>query len=154
AEAVPELVTESFLKILRSVWQTGIEYKAQHVPTVLIKEGEPATSYFNVCFKAVQKDGETLCIVHTAKEVAKMREEVRDAVEGKFKSFIMEAPVAIAVLNGKDLVIEMANSKMIKVWKKKKSIVGLPLIAALPELKGQPFLDLLKNVYETGTAYY
>jgi len=42
---------------------------------------------------------------------------------------------------------------MIDVWGKDKSIIGKPLALAVPELEGQPFLELLDQVFTTGIAY-
>jgi hypothetical protein len=36
---------------------------------------------------------------------------------------------------------------------KDSSVIGKPLITALPELKSQPYLEILKEVYETGITY-
>ena len=73
--------------------------------------------------------------------------------EARMRYMIDDAPVAIAVLTGADFVIESANLYMLKIWGKPASIVGLPLIEAIPELKGQSFLPLLSNVYENGVAF-
>lgn len=74
--------------------------------------------------------------------------------EARFKFLIQEAPVAIGVLHGRDLLVETANQKILQVWGKTKQIVGLPLALALPELEGQPFLGLLDKVYTSGDAFY
>jgi two-component system sensor histidine kinase VicK len=74
--------------------------------------------------------------------------------EARFKYLIQEAPVAIGVLHGRELVIESANAKILEVWGKTESIVGLPLAQALPEIQGQPFLGLLDKVYTTGEPFY
>jgi PAS domain S-box-containing protein len=74
--------------------------------------------------------------------------------ESRFKYLFKEAPVAIGVLTGRDLVVESANSKILEVWGKQPDIVGQPLAQALPELVGQPFLGLLDEVYTSGKAFY
>lgn len=74
--------------------------------------------------------------------------------EERFKYLIQEAPVAIGVLNGRQLVIESANEMILRIWGKSKSIVGQTLASALPELQGQPFLQLLDDVYTTGKPFY
>jgi PAS domain S-box-containing protein len=74
--------------------------------------------------------------------------------DARFKYLIQEAPVAIGVLHGRDLVVESANIKILEVWGKSPDIVGLPLSVALPELEGQPFLDILDQVYTTGKPFY
>lgn len=57
---------------------------------------------------------------------------------------------ATAIYTSEDIVIEMANDAMIAFWGKDRSIIGKPLQEAVPELIGQPFIDMLKNVLLTG----
>jgi hypothetical protein len=38
-------------------------------------------------------------------------------------------------------------------WGKSANVVGLPLIRALPELREQPFIGYLDDVFRTGKAY-
>jgi PAS domain-containing protein len=52
---------------------------------------------------------------------------------------------------GKEMKIELANHIIIKMWG--KGVIGLPLIKALPELEGQPFLQLLDDVFTTGKTF-
>jgi two-component system sensor histidine kinase VicK len=70
------------------------------------------------------------------------------------RNMVRQAPVAIGILNGKELIIETANELMLKIWNKSEKILGLPLVVALPELKDQSYLQLLKDVYTSGEAYY
>jgi len=74
--------------------------------------------------------------------------------EQRFKFLIEEAPVAIGVLNGRELTVETANAKLLEVWGKSNLIVGLPLKDALPEIKDQPFQKILEKVFDTGEAFY
>nr|WP_314497933.1 ATP-binding protein [uncultured Chryseobacterium sp.] len=73
--------------------------------------------------------------------------------ELRLKSFISKAPIAFGILTGRELTIEVANDMILKVWGKNHKVIGQPLADALPELKGQPYLDILADVYETGITY-
>lgn len=66
---------------------------------------------------------------------------------------IQNAPVAIASLKGRDLIIESANNIVLEIWGKSNDIISKPLAQALPELQGQTFLDRLDDVFTTGVAY-
>ncbi|MGQ7855604.1 ATP-binding protein [Pedobacter sp. WC2501] len=57
---------------------------------------------------------------------------------------------ATAIYTSEQIVIEMANDAMISFWGKDRSIIGKPLEDAVPELKGRPFINMLKNVLLTG----
>ncbi|MBB6107793.1 PAS domain S-box-containing protein [Mucilaginibacter lappiensis] len=60
---------------------------------------------------------------------------------------------ATAIYSTEDLLIEMANDAMIGFWGKDRSVIGKTFSEAVPELIGQPFFDLLKNVWRTGVTY-
>lgn len=87
--------------------------------------------------------------IHDLKQVEKALQES----ENRYKTFIDETPVANALFMGRDMQIEFANNTMIRYWGKDSSVIGKTLKEALPELEGQPFLDLLHVVYDTGKDY-
>ena len=73
--------------------------------------------------------------------------------EERTRSIVNQAPVAIGVLRGKNLVVESANDTILKVWGKDSSIIGKNILDALPEIKGQGFVELLEGVYKTGNPF-
>jgi two-component system sensor histidine kinase VicK len=75
------------------------------------------------------------------------------ASEARIRYMIAEAPVAIGILTGEQLIIEAANHKILELWGKTSSIIGLPLNEGIPELKGQTFLEILNKVFRSGVAY-
>jgi len=74
--------------------------------------------------------------------------------ESRIRFMVADAPVAIGVLTGRELLIESANRKILEVWGKSEAIVGLCLRDALPEAEGQSFLQILDDVFVSGQAYY
>lgn len=74
--------------------------------------------------------------------------------EHRTKTIVEEATVATAVYTGLEMKIELANDAMINVWGKDRSVIGRTLRESLPELEGQPFFQLLHDVYTTGKTYY
>lgn len=73
--------------------------------------------------------------------------------ETKLRYLISNAPVAIALLTGRGMIIDTANAKMLEIWGKTAAAIGKPLIEALPELVGQPFPALLDEVYTSGVPF-
>ncbi|WP_316736803.1 ATP-binding protein [Pedobacter aquatilis] len=61
---------------------------------------------------------------------------------------------ATAIYTNDDLFIRFANNAMLNIWGKERSVVGKHFEEAIPEIVGQPFTDLLKNVWKTGVSYY
>ncbi|MBW8685705.1 PAS domain S-box protein [Chitinophaga rhizophila] len=74
--------------------------------------------------------------------------------EYRFRSLVEEAPVATALFVGRNLVIEVANEPMIEIWGKGHAVLGKELGAAVPELRDQPYLQLLDKVFTTGVAHH
>lgn len=85
-------------------------------------------------------------------EQVRARKKIEES-EHRFHSLIEESPIATCLFTGKDLIIELANEAMVRVWGKGASVVGKPLKEALPELEGQPFLQILDAVFATGRTY-
>ena len=71
-----------------------------------------------------------------------------------FQTIIEQAPMAIGLLHGREMIIDVGNEKLFEVWGKDKSITGMRLIDALPEIKDQMFPELLQNVYDTGEPFF
>lgn len=61
--------------------------------------------------------------------------------------------MASCLFTGRDMVIEIANKTMIGYWGKGEGVLGKPLREALPELAGQPFPQILDDVFTTGKTY-
>jgi len=70
-----------------------------------------------------------------------------------FKILIEESKMPIALYVGEHFIIEVANKAILNAWDKDASVIGMPLDQALPELAGQPFMDILRDVVKTGIAY-
>lgn len=73
--------------------------------------------------------------------------------EERFRSLIEEAPVATCLFVGKEMRVEVANEIMLGYWGKDRSVMGKPFAVGVPEMIGQPFLDILDKVYTTGITY-
>lgn len=86
-------------------------------------------------------------------EIISGRQAVTES-QHKVISMVEQSPVAICLFTGNDMKIEIANDIMIGYWGKDRKVIGLPLEEAVPELKGQPFIEILREVYRTGETYY
>lgn len=59
-------------------------------------------------------------------------------------------PTATAMHIGETAIIQVANDAMLNIWGKGRSVIGKSLEEALPELKGQPFIEMFKKVWNEG----
>ncbi|MFC6997226.1 PAS domain-containing protein [Rufibacter roseus] len=63
-----------------------------------------------------------------------------------------QAPAAMAMLEGPELVFKVLNSSYQQLFPGRK-LKGLPLFEALPELREQVVYDIMQNVYTTGETF-
>ncbi|SEM94528.1 PAS domain S-box-containing protein [bacterium A37T11] len=88
--------------------------------------------------------------------IEKEQQIIRDKLalsDQRFRDTIEQAPVAIGIFRGNELVIEEMNEELIRLWDRDKSILGKPLVEVFPEVEKQGFPKLMLNVYHTGQAY-
>ena len=64
-----------------------------------------------------------------------------------------QAPVAISLYKTEDLIVSYANDTALKISGKTPDVIGKRFIEVLPEVESQGFVDLLKEVYRTGTTF-
>ncbi|RYE33591.1 MAG: PAS domain-containing sensor histidine kinase [Sphingobacteriaceae bacterium] len=65
---------------------------------------------------------------------------------------LSDTKVATAIHIGESAVIQTANETMLNVWGKDAGVIGKSLEDALPELKGQPFIEMFARVWREGTT--
>jgi PAS domain S-box-containing protein len=70
----------------------------------------------------------------------------------RLKRFFMQAPAGICIMDGPDLVFEFINPAYQQLFPG-RSMLGKPVLEAIPEIKGQPIWDVLQNVYTTGKTF-
>lgn len=66
---------------------------------------------------------------------------------------LVSSPAPTSIYSGENMVIRFANEGMLSLWGKDSSVIGKPLMEAIPELEGQPFLELLLEVWHSGKTY-
>ena len=72
--------------------------------------------------------------------------------ESRLREIISQAPVAIAVLRGSQLVFDITNERYEELIAN-RAVTGMTVREALPELEGQGIYELLEHVFETGEPY-
>ncbi|MBF5028031.1 sensor histidine kinase [Planobacterium oryzisoli] len=155
-EGIPELKGQEFPDILKGVLRTGKSFRGDKVQCFLNREGVMEECFFDFVYSPIRDSGNTIIgvsVVATEVTSQVLSERKLSESELRFKELLLKADVSTAIYRGEDLVIEVANDKMLATWGKDASVIGRPLREALPELVGQPFFDLLLHVYRTGETY-
>ena len=71
-----------------------------------------------------------------------------------YREIIHSSPSMITLLRGEDLIIEMANKRVLEFWQKSRSVIGKPLLEVHPDIREQGLEELLLNVLSTGEPEY
>jgi len=74
--------------------------------------------------------------------------------QDRFNSLVEASPMPTAIYQGKEMIISAANQAMLDLWGKTDVVIGKPLIEGIPELKNQPFIGILNEVFATGETYH
>jgi signal transduction histidine kinase len=80
--------------------------------------------------------------------------ESRKVAEQNLRLVIQQAPVAMTILRGPKLVIELANERALELWGKPgPDVLSRPAMDAFPELVPQGFNAILQDVYQNAKAF-
>ncbi len=102
----------------------------------------------------VENDKFILLEIEDITEKVKSDKDLKESIH-RFNEFIYSSPSMIAILSGRDLIIEVANESMLENWGKGKNVIGKPLIReVLPEMADQGMEDIFHEVYQTGIPYH
>ncbi|WP_018615333.1 PAS domain-containing protein [Segetibacter koreensis] len=157
-DALPEAGLQGLIGILDEVRNTGQPYHVGNFPAVILIDGVRELRYFDLVFKPHFLSPEDVvpasifCVAHNVTVQFHYQKNIEES-EHRFRTFIEEAAVATGLYLGRELQIQHANDIMLSYWGKDNTIIGMPIGEALPELKGQPFLGLIDEVYLTGIPY-
>ncbi len=123
----------------------------------IFRNGSVEDVYWTFSYSPVRNEKDEIEAVlvvcqETTKQVSVLKK--LEESENRFRHLILESPIATALLTGPEFSIDIANDQALNLWGKTKGIIGKKLIDALPELKDQPYLEILENVYKTGQEYF
>lgn len=157
ADTWPE-IWEIISPLMKQVESTGEATWMENQLVPIFRNGKIEDVYWTFSYSSVIDDEgnhggilvtcmETTGTVIANQRIAKSQHELLQLFE--------ESPVAIATIIGnEDLVFEYVNHFYgLLVGRPANEIVGKPLLEALPELKGQGFDNILKEVIRSGKPY-
>jgi PAS domain S-box-containing protein len=155
--ALPEIEGQGFFELMDEVRTTGKPFKAFDTPAVLIRNGQEEIIYFNFIYQPYYENGDSqpsgILIFGTdvTDKVAVAKQIYEN--EARYRTLIEESTVGIALYFGRDLRIQYVNEIMLGYWGKTSSILGSSLSVGVPEMHGQPFLNILDDVFTLGKTY-
>jgi PAS domain S-box-containing protein len=142
--------------LIQQVLETGEPVWSQDQLVPIFRNGKIEDVYWTFSYSAVYLEsgkinGVLVTCTETTTQVLSLKKI--EASERNFRNLVDTAPVPAVLYRGRDLVIELANEELLRLWGKDKSLIGKKLTDAIPELINQSFIDILLHVYETGETY-
>ena len=117
-------------------------------------------SYYRI---VVQRTGERLLMHFTdltmldarvARQALRATADAAQQERERLQAIFTQAPVAIALFEGPEHVVTLANADICAMWGTAPAqVLGKPLLASVPELRGQGFDELLAEVARTGVPF-
>jgi PAS domain-containing protein len=171
---LPERPTETFLTLYPSSQETGIFafYAAAFASGQTERyqsnyQHDGLDGYF---YLVARRHGELLVVSFTdtndqprsAVEEALRQSQAREKQalaeaqrqRAQLQRVFAQSPVAMGLLRGPKLLIEMANERMGQIWGRPvEQVLGRPHFEALPDLAGQGFEQVLATVLATGQPF-
>ncbi len=156
-DGLPE-VREYVEPILRNVLHTGIPYHGNEFEVILRRFGQPELCYFNFVYQPLfEEDPENASgIIAVATEVTEqvLSKQALQRSENQFRNLVTQSQFAKAIFKGPEMVISIANESMLNIWRRSlDEVVGKRLVDVFPELRGQKFIDLLNEVYQSAKIH-
>ena len=168
--AVPELQGQGFDDQLRQVLQTQVPVRGSEKPAVIWRDGQLQTTYYDFVYQALyDAQGAVLGVIDVAVDVTaqvRARQQVQvlnqelearvqartqqiHAQSQRLERLFLQAPAAICILGGPELVFELVNP-IYQQFFPDRQLLGKPLLQALPELTDHAAYHTMRQVYDTG----
>ena len=151
--ALPEAAGQGYEALLGGVYKTGIPFIANESPLTVNRNGKEETIYVNFVFEPLYDmkhkiDGVFSIASDVTEQV--LAKKIIEESEKQLQNIFKQSPFAFSIMKGEDMVITNANNLMKDFWGKGNDLEGKTLLEVLPELKDQPFPEMLGSVYTTG----
>ncbi len=140
--------------IVRKVWDEGESILIENHRFVLTRKGYPEEMFFTTSYTPVIDTSGIQGILVTITETTQL---IRKDQHLKYlrnqlvSNLFMQAPLALCMLQGPDMIIEIANEEMLRlVGRTADQIINKPAFEAIPEVANMGFESLIRKVYVSG----
>jgi PAS domain S-box-containing protein len=156
-ETSPELREHGLEEMLNKVYKSGEPFTAHEFPTRYNRGGKVYEGFFNFVLQPVHDlDGAVSGITAIGADVTQeviARRKIEES-ELRYHNLIHSSTSLVAILDGEEMIIKIANDAILQSWDKGREIIGKPLFSVLPEIVEQGFDQRLREVYTTGKPFY
>src|SRR5690606_41203702 len=140
--------------LLENVKSTGesILLKDQFFPLKI--NGKSEDRYFTFSYSPIRDQVDVMGVLAILYETTDkiLNERQNQLEQEKMQRLFSQAPAAICILEGPELIFQMVNPEYQKLFPGRE-LLGKPVLDALPEIKETPIFKMLKEVYKTGETF-
>ena len=156
-EVLPELKDSEFPSLLDNVYTTGTHFSGEELLAPVFRNGKLEDVYFNFVYQPYLEadetiSGVTIIAIEVTNEVI-AKQKIKDSQQ-QLQNIFMQAPFALNIYEGKELVISLANKLFCEIIGKTESeILGKKLFDAFPETATQGLDKILSDIFSTGIPF-
>ena len=103
-------------------------------------------------------EGEVVYIIQSAEDITEQQKSKQTEPEisdiKKAFAIFLHAPMAVALVTGKDYILELANDEAVKILGRGEEIIGKPILDTLPQHEAQSLIEAFDEVRTTGEAFF
>ncbi len=149
ADLLGRSLWEVFPEVRNTLAETQLRYAAENGVSVKFEQFLPSLYGWHEVRAVPTENGMILFSHDISDRVRALRDE---AVRAEIRNIIEQAPIALAIMRGKEHRFEMQNVMFQKLIGG-RNVEGLTVRNAFRELEGQGFFELLDQVYVSGKPY-
>jgi PAS domain S-box-containing protein len=156
-EIMPEIIEQGFNKILLDVYKTGVPFFAYEQNVNLERHGKIETMHYNFVYQPQRNVNgiiEGVAVIANEVNNQALIHQKLEKNEHRFRNLVENAPNPICILKGEQMTLELANAWIYKIWHVDEKALGKPFLEIVPEMKDQPFMGYLLEVFHTGITHY
>lgn len=156
-EVLPELENQGIFNTLDWVFTSGTPFHARNQKVSLEVEGKLQDFYFNYSYTPLlDTQGNVYGVLNTASDITDLilAKQSVEKSEENFRNLVKTAPLAMCIMVGPNLIVDVASDLIIDLWgKPAEQVMHKPIFEGLPDARGQGLETILKRVYETGESF-
>lgn len=130
----------------------------EEIESRVARQGRLESLYFNyICQPVINRNGNLESVMLFAlnvTDIVRGRRKLQQDEE-KFRAMVSRSPIGMAILRGKDLIVEVPNHAILgQFWGRSlPEVQGKKLFDVLPELANQTFAEIVTCTFDTGKEY-
>lgn len=156
-EVLPEFREQGLEEIMDQVLTTGKPFYAKAFSASYTRNGKTDRYYSDFIYYPLHNtsgviDG-FMVILNDISDLVKSTQAIEES-ERQFRNLVMQSPVAMGILLGKEWIVDVVNDALLKIWERShEEVHGKKLLDVFPEIQGQPFIGWMEQVFETGETF-